>query len=189
VNHHIKNSDAQKRASKVLADLKAWNKNISVTNRDQKFRKMAVAPLVFFRGTNHLFWSDFGNDDRLTQFGSSETKTWLQGDLHVYNFGSYDNSKGEIIYELNDFDEAVYTDYQYDLWRLAVSIILVARQNGDLSDQQQAKVIDSLTQTYFAQMKAYLKEKKPGREYATRQTTFRKLQKFLTSVENRQLLS
>ena len=86
------------RANKVLADLTSWNKDIKAQDRQSKYCTMASAPLVFYRGTNHLFWADFAGDKRLGRFGNEKTKTWLQGDLHVYNFGSYGNSRGEVVY-------------------------------------------------------------------------------------------
>lgn len=177
------NLNGNARANKVLADLRAWNEDICAKDRQSKYCKMASAPLVFYRGTNHLFWADFAGDERLRRFGNEKTKTWLQGDLHAYNFGSFGNARGEVVYEINDFDEAVIADYQYDLWRMAVSMVLVARQNDDLSIGQQEKVIDTFAQSYLDTMDLYRKVKKADRRYATRHNTFGKLQFFLGSVE------
>ena len=179
----FENSNGDMRASKVRADLNLWNEGIEEGERQSKFCKLATSPLVFYRGTNHLFWSDFAGDKRLGYFGSEKTKTWLQGDLHVYNFGSYDNSKGEIVYDLNDFDDAIIADYQYDLWRMAVSIILVAYQNNDLSIGQQEMVLDSFSQSYLDTMRACRKSKKNDFGHATRHSTYGKLKQFLSSVE------
>jgi len=177
------NSNSDMRAGKVRADILFWNKDIEEEVRQSKFCKLATSPLVFYRGTNHLFWSDFSGDKRLAYFGSESTKTWLQGDLHVYNFGSFDNSRGEIVYDLNDFDDAIIADYQYDLWRMAVSIVLVAHQNDDLSISQQEKVLDSFSQSYLDTMKSIGKSKKNDWGYTTRHSTYGKLKRFLVSVE------
>lgn len=127
---NLESTTSNARANKVLADLRSWNNALSDKDSGQsKYCKMASAPLIFYRGTNHLFWSDFSDDKRLRYFGNRQTKTWLQGDLHAYNFGSYSNSKEEVVYDLNDFDETFIADYQYDLWCMAVSLVLVARQN------------------------------------------------------------
>jgi uncharacterized protein (DUF2252 family) len=179
----LENPTSNERANKVLADLRSWNKDIHNKDRQSKYCRMAAAPLVFYRGTNHLFWADIAEDKRLCCFGNEKTKTWLQGDLHVYNFGSYGNSRGEVVYDLNDFDEAVIADYQYDLWRMAVSIVLVARQNDDLSIGQQKKVIDTFSQSYLDTMELHRKKKKAGQGYSTKHNTFGKLQYFLGSVE------
>jgi uncharacterized protein (DUF2252 family) len=180
---NLRNPSGNIRANKVLADLRSWNKDLSAQDRQSKYCTMASVPLAFYRGTNHLFWADFAGDKRLRRFGNDNTQTWLQGDLHVYNFGAYDNSRGEVVYEINDFDETVSADYQYDLWRLAISMVLVARQNEDLSMGQQEKVIDTFSQSYLDTMDLYRRMKKAGRQYSTRRNTFGKLQQFLGSVE------
>ena len=173
------------RTDEVLTALRTWNKDIPDTDRQTKYCKMASAPLVFYRGTNHLFWADFAGDQRLTRFGDAQTRTWLQGDLHVYNYGSYDNDKDEVVYDLNDFDEAIIADYQYDLWRMAVSIVLVARQNGDLSMGQLEKAIDTFSQSYLDTLNDYRKKKKKKVRtlYFTKDNTYGKLGRFLKSVE------
>ena len=86
----------QTRPRIVIRALRAWNKELEDEDRQTKYCKMASAPLVFYRGTNRLFWADFANDKRLRDFGNAETRTWLQGDLHAYNYGSYGNAKGDV---------------------------------------------------------------------------------------------
>ena len=112
----------------VLEALAEHNKHLTDVERTAKYNKMAQSAFRFYRGTNHLFWADFSGDERLQRFSSSQTRIWLQGDLHSENYGAYHNDSGDIIYSLNDFDDAVVADYQFDLWRMAVSIVLVARQ-------------------------------------------------------------
>lgn len=176
---------SQTRADKVIRALRAWNKALGDAERQAKYCRMASAPLVFYRGTNHLFWDDFAGDERLQRFANAETRTWLQGDLHVYNYGSYDNAEDDVVYNLNDFDETFYADYQYDLWRMAVSLVLVARQNDDLSTSQLAKVIDSFSQTYRDTLTSYRKKKNdPSKVSFSRDETYGKLKRFLKSVED-----
>lgn len=174
----------KKRENIILSELNKWNKHIGKKNRRLKFCKMASAPLVFFRGTNHLFWADFANHKDLQKFGNEKTKTWIQGDLHAYNFGSFGNSQGKIVYDFNDFDETIFADYQFDLWRMAISIVLVAYQNKDLSLTQQEKVIDTYSQTYLDTMSMLRKEKIQAPKYTSKENTFGKLNHFLESVED-----
>ncbi len=168
----------------VICALKERNKDLKKKDRQLKYCKMASAPLIFYRGTNHLFWADFAGDKRLKRFGNDKTKTWLQGDLHVYNYGSYDNAQGEVVYDLNDFDETIYADYQYDLWRMAVSLVLVAWQNDDLSTSKLEKVVDAFSQTYLDTLTLYRKKKKKARKiYFPQKETYSKLKRFLKSVK------
>ena len=71
---------------------------------------MAESAFTFLRGTAHLFWSDPGADERLSDFGDPRVRGWVQGDLHTDNFGAFDNDRGTVVYDLNDFDEAVLAD-------------------------------------------------------------------------------
>ena len=109
-----------------------------VRHRDRKleprFRKvkwglMAQSPFQFFRGSDHLFWADFAQSGLLEDFGGGKgTRLWLFADAHCDNFGSFTDPTGRLVYDLNDFDEAVIADYQMDLWRLCVSLVLLGRE-------------------------------------------------------------
>ena len=39
---------------------------------------------------------------------------------HTENLGTLQNAEGEVIYNVNDFDESVESDYQFDIWRLGI---------------------------------------------------------------------
>ena len=42
----------------VVASVEEWNKGLPQAGLKQKYLKMASSPLMFFQGTNHLFWAD-----------------------------------------------------------------------------------------------------------------------------------
>jgi uncharacterized protein (DUF2252 family) len=172
------------RSSLVVEQISSWNSELAPEDRQAKYCKMAASPYGFYRGTNHLFWMDFAGDTRLNQFGNSKTRTWLQGDLHAYNFGAYDNDDGEIIYELNDFDESMVADYQYDVWRMAVSLVLIARENGDLSQSEQETMIDAFSESYLDSMADYRGNDNETGVYFTKSNTYGKLDDFLDDVED-----
>ena len=125
-----------------------------------KYCKMGDSAFPFYRATNYLFWNDFSKDERLQQFGNKKTKTWILGDLHVDNFGTFDNSEGDIVFNMNDFDESVIADYQYDVWRMAASMILVARNSGletfSKDTEKQEKIIDAFSESYLDKIASYL---------------------------------
>jgi hypothetical protein len=87
------------------------------------------------------------HDARLHLFGNPKTRTWLSGDCHCCNFGSFHNRRGETVYALNDFDESLVGDYQMDLWRLAVSILLAMKQVG-VGDSDKVGRFASHAQTF-----------------------------------------
>lgn len=91
---------------------------------------MVQSPWAFFRATNHLFWADFGKSDWSEAFGGDKaTRTWINGDLQWDNFGSFTDATGRLVYDLNSFDQSIVADYQFDLWRLGVSLVLLSRKN------------------------------------------------------------
>jgi uncharacterized protein (DUF2252 family) len=72
--------------------------------RQEKYDKMSLSPFRFFQGSSHLFYYDVTRIP--LGFDTPRDKpTWIQGDLHIENFGVHGNAKGEIIYDVNDFDE------------------------------------------------------------------------------------
>jgi uncharacterized protein (DUF2252 family) len=167
-----------------LWSLYVWNYDLSAQDRHDKYCKMAVSPFTFYRGSNHLFWEDLAGDERLEEFGSGDTRTWLQGDLHAYNFGSFENDQGDAVYGLNDFDESLVADYQYDLWRMAASMVLLAEQNSDLDDGEQRDFVDSFTEAYLDAISDYRgNQDEESREFDENET-YQPLSGFLDDVED-----
>ena len=50
---------------------------------------------------------------------SGAARIWIHGDLHVENFGTYLNSDGRLVFDVNDFDEAYLGRFTWDLQRFA----------------------------------------------------------------------
>ncbi|EGJ29470.1 hypothetical protein LYNGBM3L_63840 [Moorena producens 3L] len=170
------------RATVVVKTIEEANTGISKQDRETKYCKMACSKFVFYRGTNQLFWKDFAGDNRLKDFGNAKTKIWLSGDMHAENFGAYDNNRGEIVYSLDDFDDGIIADYQYDVWRMAASLALVGRQNG-LSAEEQNNGIDAFSESYLDTMASYRGNDRELETYFTKDNTYGKLDDFLEGVE------
>ncbi len=161
-----------------------WNAGLNAADRDAKYCKMSQSPFRFFRGSNHLFWSDLAGDSRLASFTSANTRTWIQGDLHTDNFGSYDDDNGDVVYALNDFDESLIADYQYDVWRMATSLVLVMRENGDLSASTQADMVDAFSESYLDALASYHGNDDELGVVITAQNAYGRLDDFLGDVES-----
>ena len=54
----------------------------------------------------------------------------IDGDAHLNNFGVYGSPQRDVVFDLNDFDEAVIGPWEWDLKRLTASVDLAARENG-----------------------------------------------------------
>ncbi len=88
----------------------------------RKYAGMNENAFRFYRGTCHLFYEDLPNDSAL----SKSPLTWICGDLHLENFGSYKADNGLEYFDINDFDEAILAPCLWDIARLLVSVVLAA---------------------------------------------------------------
>ncbi|MCI5211573.1 MAG: DUF2252 domain-containing protein, partial [Candidatus Electrothrix sp. ATG2] len=173
------------RKKTVISELKKYNKEIKKDIRYDKYCKMAATPYAFYRGTDHLYWRDFSKDRGSKKFSTLKTRTWLQGDLHAYNFGTFKNDKGELVYGLNDFDEAVISDYQYDVWRMAVSLILIARENGKSAKSDEKKFVATFADSYLKQLKILSKNNKGEKIAYTSKQAGSPLKEFMKIIEGK----
>ena len=137
------------RSELAISQIEAKNAGLRPQVRAEKYAAMGESALSFFRATNYLYWADFGHSPLLSAFGSPTTRIWLQGDAHAENIGALSNSQGTVVYDLDDFDEVVIGDYQLDLWRLGISLILLAHENGGFSTLDQEALLDTLSQSYL----------------------------------------
>lgn len=75
--------------------------------------------------------------------------------MHVGNIGSFDDDEKDVVFAINDFDEALIGDYQLDVFRLAASVSLVARERGGFSAADEAAFVDAFTESYLDVIDAY----------------------------------
>ena len=108
--------------SDICQRIKKFNSN---PGRDQelvqlKYKKMKENPFVFLRGSCHLFYEDWPSNSPLNQAPLS----WICGDLHLENFGSYKGENRLTYFDINDFDESVLAPCTFDVTRLITSLFL-----------------------------------------------------------------
>ncbi|MEV1052268.1 DUF2252 domain-containing protein [Streptomyces sp. NPDC059017] len=86
--------------------------------------RMAAAPFAFLRGSAGLMAHDLA--------GTPVTGVAAQicGDAHAGNFGLYGDARGSLVIDLNDFDETAVGPWEWDLKRLATSLVLAGREAG-----------------------------------------------------------
>ena len=126
-------------------------------NRREKYHTMMESPFRFFRGSAYLFYYDVTKIP--FSFHTPEDKpTWIQGDLHMENFGAFQNEHGEIVYDVNDFDEGYIGSYLYDILRMSVSIALFCEAQS-ISEEEQKKRIVHYLESYYHQLKRFNKKK------------------------------
>ena len=118
-----------------------------------KYRKMAADPFAFFRGTACLFYNDVTR--MRDRWGDERTSAiWIHGDLHVENFGTYMNSDGRLVFDVNDFDEAYIGHFSWDLRRFAASMALMGRQKA-LPEAAVRDLVATYVTSYLEQVDHY----------------------------------
>lgn len=89
-----------------------------------KYERMAESPFGFFRGAVPVMASD------LTLLPHTGILNQLCGDAHVRNLGAYAAPDGRLVFDINDFDETIRGPFEWDLKRLATSLVLAGREVG-----------------------------------------------------------
>jgi uncharacterized protein (DUF2252 family) len=113
-----------------------------------KFRKMAASPFAFYRGSAPLFYNDLEPENETGPYLDEKTRqVWIHGDLHAENFGTYMDSQGKLVFNVNDFDEAYVGPFTWDLYRFVASIALLGYGKA-LSDKQISKLISAYAKAY-----------------------------------------
>ena len=151
----------------------------------------------FYRGTAFLFWEDFVNGGwgpfDLSALGVPTTQadgtplqrestwTWITGDQHLSNFGAWKNRNNNVIFGVNDFDEATIFDFQIDVWRCSVSIYDHAISNG-LGEAKATAAVLTFTDSYLSTLQAYVGNEKALLFEMTQRAATGKLADFLSKV-------
>ncbi|BCM68024.1 hypothetical protein EASAB2608_03358 [Streptomyces sp. EAS-AB2608] len=99
--------------------------------------RMAATPFAFLRGSAGLMAYDLARTP-VTGIG-----TQICGDAHAANFGLYGDARGGLVIDLNDFDETAHGPWEWDLKRLAVSLVLAGREAGADEDTCRAAARDA----------------------------------------------
>ncbi len=89
-----------------------------------RYGKMATSPFAFLRGSSWVMAPD------LAALASTGYFVQITGDAHIRNLGAYAREDGTVVFDLNDFDETCRAPWEWDLKRLAASIVLVGREAG-----------------------------------------------------------
>jgi uncharacterized protein (DUF2252 family) len=115
---------------------------------------MAADPFAFFRGTACLFYADIA--ERADRWADERTsRVWIQGDLHVENFGTYMDGNGVLVFDVNDYDEAYLGHFTWDLQRLAASLAVMGWRKA-MPDEDIASLIRTYLRAYLDQVRTFV---------------------------------
>jgi uncharacterized protein (DUF2252 family) len=118
--------------------LKAQDKHRIPELVPMRYGRMLESPFAFLRGAAAVMASDLSFTPR------TEITVQLAGDAHLVNFGAYGTPERNLVFDVNDFDETLRGPFEWDIKRLAASVVVAGRNNGftaaDCSDAARAAV-------------------------------------------------
>ena len=110
-----------------------------------KYQLMAESPFGYFRGAVPVMAAD------LSALPSTGIVCQLCGDAHVRNLGAYAAPDGRLVFDINDFDETIRGPFEWDLKRMAASLVLAGRGSGH-KEVSARQAVEKCIDRYCAQM-------------------------------------
>ena len=109
---------------------------------------MAASAFAFYRGAPAVMALDLSTTPR------SNITVQASGDAHISNFGLFASPERTLVFDSNDFDETLPGPWEWDVKRLAASVVIAARSNGFTAAEGRTSVL-SAVRAYREQMAAY----------------------------------
>jgi uncharacterized protein (DUF2252 family) len=110
-----------------------------------RYGRMLASPFTFYRGAALIMAADLAATPR------SGFLAQCCGDAHLSNFGLYASPERRLVFDINDFDETLPGPWEWDVKRLAVSMLICARSNGFTVAEQERVVLETVAE-YRARM-------------------------------------
>ena len=107
--------------------------------------RMMASPFAFYRGSPAVMAAD------LSRTPSTGIELQICGDAHLLNFGTFATPERNQVFDLNDFDETQPGPWEWDVKRLAASLVVAARTAG-LSDGDGKTAVQACAAEYRAEM-------------------------------------
>lgn len=114
-----------------------------------RYARMLTSPFAFLRGSASIMAGDIAHSGK-----NSDLVVQACGDMHVANFGIFSSAERNLIFGINDFDETLPAPFEWDLKRMAASIVASGRfLGGDKAIIEDA--IRSFVSSYRKKMKEF----------------------------------
>ncbi len=115
-----------------------------------KHRLMAESPFGYFRGAAPVMAAD------LAVLPNTGIEAQLCGDAHVRNLGAFAAPDGRLVFDINDFDETIRGPFEWDLKRMAASLVLAGRESRH-KESSARETVEQCILRYCEQMRAFAK--------------------------------
>ena len=103
-----------------------------------RYGRMLTSPFAFYRGAALIMASD------LAATPCSGLTVQCCGDAHLSNFGVFASPERRLVFDINDFDETLPGPWEWDVKRLAASMLIAAQYNGFHVKDQEKVVLDTV---------------------------------------------
>jgi uncharacterized protein (DUF2252 family) len=113
-----------------------------------RYGRMLSSPFAFFRGGALIMACDLAPTPR------SGLTVQCCGDAHISNFGVFASPERRLVFDVNDFDETLPGPWEWDIKRLAVSVMIAARENGFSARRRERAVLDTVG-SYRSAMRSF----------------------------------
>lgn len=113
-----------------------------------KYEMMLLAPFAYFRGAAPVMAAD------LAALPNTGIECQICGDAHVRNLGAFAAPDGRLVFDINDFDETIRAPFEWDLKRIATSLVLAGRASGHKESSARAAA-EACVARYTAQMREF----------------------------------
>jgi uncharacterized protein (DUF2252 family) len=110
-----------------------------------RYGRMLASPFTFYRGAALIMAAD------LAHTPSTGLRVQCCGDAHLSNFGLYASPERRLVFDINDFDETLPGPWEWDVKRLAVSMLIAAR-NSEFTRKQQDQAVLTTVAEYRTRM-------------------------------------
>jgi hypothetical protein len=107
--------------------------------------RMSASPFAFYRGSAALMAAD------LATTATSGIRVQACGDAHLMNFGGFATPERNVIFDINDLDETLPAPFEWDLKRLAASVVIAA-EHLRLKHSDAARVAIDVVREYRERM-------------------------------------
>ena len=113
-----------------------------------RFGRMVQSPFAFFRGAAAIMAADLAHTPR------SGLIVQACGDAHLLNFGGFATPERNLVFDINDLDETLPAPWEWDLKRLAASIVIAGR-HLELSESDSSRAATATVRSYREHMSDY----------------------------------
>ena len=103
--------------------------------------RMSASAFAFYRGSAALMAAD------LATTPTSGIRVQACGDAHLMNFGGFATPERNVIFDINDLDETLPAPFEWDLKRLAASVVIAA-QHLELPNSDAASIAIDCVREY-----------------------------------------